>query len=146
MGQYFVLLNHSKREFVCPWCLGGTAKLWEWCAQPSAAALPYLLRKSTGLGGGDIADPAACEYAGRWAGDCVELVGDYDDSGDFETAFEEFSNISPALAAEYNEFIQCEDLRLRVGLCGVCRPVEEPEPVTVGPPTNPSPPSPFRES
>ena len=127
MGQYFVALNHTKREVVCPWCGGAGAKLWEWCANPIAGLLPYLLRKSSGLGGGDIADPAACEYAGRWAGDAVGLVGDYDESGDFQTAFEEYENITPGLAAEYNQFMGVEDLKLRVGLCGVCRPAGEPE-------------------
>ena len=126
-GQYMVLINQSRREYVCPWCVGGTAKLAEWCLNPQAGLLPYLLRKSSGTGGGDVANPAACQYAGRWAGDCIQLVGDYDESGDFETAFEEFSNISVELVAEYNEFIGCEDLRLRVGLCGVCRPAGEPE-------------------
>jgi len=138
LGQYHLLINQSRREYVCPWCLDNGAKLWEWCANHIAGVLPYLLRKSSGTGGGDVADPHACQYAGRWAGDCVELVGDYDQSGDFETAFEEFQNISAGLAAEYNEFIQCEDLQLRAGQCGVCRPVEEPEPVTVGPPTGSS--------
>ena len=53
IGQYFAAVNTDKKEFVCPWCLGGVAKLWEWAANPSGAIFTWLLRKSTGSGGGD---------------------------------------------------------------------------------------------
>ena len=51
------------------------------------------MRKSNGRGGGDISnlDP---KYAGRWAGDEVYLVGDYDESDLYEKAGKEFTNIS----------------------------------------------------
>jgi hypothetical protein len=120
MGQYFVAVNHTKKEYACPWCLGGTAKLWEWCAQPTAAIFPYLLRKSTQTGGGDIADPETSPLAGSWAGDQVELVGDYDESEGFQRAFAEYTNISPQLAAEYNGFAQLDGMKLQVGHCGSC--------------------------
>ena len=53
MGQYFVAANKTKQEFVCPWCVGGVAKLWEWAANPWGALFTILLRRSTGGGGGD---------------------------------------------------------------------------------------------
>lgn len=54
MGQYFRAINLTKREFVCPWCIGGVAKLWEWAVNPQQAGIfALLLRKSTGSGGGD---------------------------------------------------------------------------------------------
>jgi hypothetical protein len=120
MGQYFVAVNHTKKEYVCPWCLGGVAKLKEWCAGRQAAVFPYLLRKSTGSGGGDISDPQAVEYAGRWAGDQVELVGDYDESGGHRKAFAEYTNISPQVAAEYNLLMVREKYLLGVGPCEIC--------------------------
>ena len=120
MGQYFVAVNHDKREMVCPWCLNGLAKLFEWMVNPQAGVFPYLLRRSTGSGGGDV-DPDAVEFAGRWAGDRVELVGDYDDSGGYQRAFAEYTNISPAVAAEHNRFVRDDDLRLGGGPCGSCR-------------------------
>ena len=84
MGQYFKAVNLKKREYVCPWCLGGVAKLWEWSANPWGAVFPLLLRKSTEGGGGDYHGPTyetdKTVIAGRWAGDPVVLVGDYDDS------------------------------------------------------------------
>jgi hypothetical protein len=53
MGQYFKPVNLDKREYVCPWCIGGCAKLWEWAANPWGAIFVMLLRKSSGGGGGD---------------------------------------------------------------------------------------------
>jgi hypothetical protein len=54
MGQYFAAVNTDKKEFVCPWCIGGVAKLWEWAANPWGAIFCLLLRKSDGTGGGDF--------------------------------------------------------------------------------------------
>ena len=113
MGQYFRAVNVSKKEYVDPWDIGGLAKLWEWCAGKIAGIFPYLLRKSNEGGGGDstVSDP---EYAGRWAGDKVYLVGDYDKSNLYQRAKEEFTNISQPLAQEYNNFIEDKELQLKV--------------------------------
>lgn len=121
MGQYFVLINEKRKELVCPFCSGGTSKLFEWCAQPQSGLLPFLLRRSNETGGGDIADAERAEYAGRWAGEEVSLVGDYDQSGLYKTAYETYSNITPALCEEYNEFMGCEELRLQEELCFSCQ-------------------------
>ena len=40
MGQYYVAVNKRKREYICPWCLGGVAKLWEWAVNPQSAIFP----------------------------------------------------------------------------------------------------------
>ena len=113
-------VNEDRREMVCPFCAGGTSKLFEWCAQPHSGLLPYLLRRSTETGGGDIAAPETNEYAGRWAGEKVCLVGDYDESRLYKTAYEEYDNITPALCREYNAFMRCDELRLDEGLCSSC--------------------------
>jgi hypothetical protein len=113
MGQYFLAVNETKKEYVSPWDIGGLAKLWEWCANRIAGIFPYLLRKSSEGGGGDIDIPDP-KYAGRWAGDKVCLVGDYDDSNLFDRAEKEFTNISKPLAEEYNDFIEVEKLQLEV--------------------------------
>jgi hypothetical protein len=34
MGQYFKACDLDKQEYICPWCVGGAAKLWEWAANP----------------------------------------------------------------------------------------------------------------
>ena len=114
MGQYFKAVNTNKQEYVCPWCIGGGAKLWEWAANTQGSIFTLLLRKSSATGGGDFGGPAQQlielndttsfsdvlakavaqegeeistppeSIVGRWAGDPVFLVGDYDDSGLYE--------------------------------------------------------------
>ena len=56
MGQYFKAANIDKKEVVCPWCIGGGAKLWEWAANSYGAIFVRLLRKSTQTGGGAYRD------------------------------------------------------------------------------------------
>jgi hypothetical protein len=147
MGQYFKAVNLDKREVVCPWCLGGGAKLWEWAANPYGAVFTLLLRKSSATGGGDYHDPlppharrvkldakdarqaviaaiAQCVAAegrpaainpdsvvGRWAGDRVVLLGDYDDSKLWDE-LPRYRNISKELAETWNEFIELEEKQL----------------------------------
>jgi hypothetical protein len=93
--------------------IGGMDKLWEWCVNRAAGVFPYLLRKSSGLGGGDIIEVDNPQYAGRWAGDEIYLVGDYDDSNLYETAQSEYHNIAGELAKEFNTFVEVDDFKLR---------------------------------
>jgi hypothetical protein len=113
MGQYFMAVNVTKKEYVRPWDIGGGAKLWEWCVNHTAGIFPYLLRKSNEGGGGDIRleNP---QFAGRWAGDEVYLVGDYDESDLYKIAQSEYHNISRELATEYNQFVEIEECKLSV--------------------------------
>lgn len=55
------------------------AKFWEWGANAEGLLPLFLTRQSNESGGGDI-DPAEFPNAGRWAGDRIVLVGDYDKS------------------------------------------------------------------
>jgi hypothetical protein len=144
MGQYFRAVNKTKQEVVCPWCLGGGAKLWEWAANPFGAVFTLLLRRSDGSGGGDFygtgpqiiqldqpdpntlmhaitggvamegkpIDPEPNTVVGRWAGDEVYLVGDYDSSELFEESFG-YRNISRQLAETWNDFIEIKDMQLK---------------------------------
>lgn len=123
MGQYFKPVNLDKREVVCPWCIGGGAKLWEWAANTQGSILTLLLRKSDEGGGGDfygyhkgngeggpIRSPLS-PIAGRWAGDRIALVGDYD-SSNLWNELGSFRNISEQLVQEWNSFIELPDLKL----------------------------------
>jgi hypothetical protein len=113
------LVNETKREYVCPFCAGGTSRFWEWLAQNQSRLLTYLMRKSDQTGGGDIADPETEEWAGRWAGDAgVSLVGDYDSSGLYKTAYEEYTNITPMVARSFNAFVDLDEVE--VGVCSSC--------------------------
>ena len=103
MGQYFRFVNVAKREYVDS---PHVAKLWEWCINPEAGLFPYLLRKSDETGGGDIDDLDQAPYAGRWAGDKCYLVGDYDSSGLYDEAKQNYTDISRALIEEYDNFVK----------------------------------------
>ena len=121
MGQYFLLINEAREEYVCPFCTGGTSKLWEWRAQNQSRLLTYLMRKSDETGGGDIINPETEEWAGRWAGDAgVSLVGDYDSSALYEYAYGEFRNITPMLAKSFNQFVGLDELKVSEEYCFSC--------------------------
>lgn len=110
MGQYHMLVNLDKREFVDPHTLGCGLKLWEQLANhPSTgSALIVLLACSNGRGGGDfdleenwhgpertlpghnstpgpmpeVYPEIAKRTIGRWAGNRIAIVGDYGDETD----------------------------------------------------------------
>lgn len=148
MGQYFKAANLDKKEVVCPWCIGGGAKLWEWAANTQGAIFTLLLRKSSQTGGGDYRDPIpqserilaidsaddpartlqdaiglavaaegmpanipADSIVGRWAGDRVVLIGDYDES-ELWKELPTYRNISKELVESWNRFIEMDDLQL----------------------------------
>lgn len=86
MGQYHLVVNLDKREFISPHKLGAGLKLMEqaFTSPGSAGALLILLACSNGRGGGDFGEDNVSEderIAGRWAGDRIAVVGDYADDG-----------------------------------------------------------------
>jgi len=110
MGQYFLIVNLDKKEYLHPHKMGSGLKLWEICASNMGRVLPFLLRQSNETGGGDIQK----EYktAGRWAGNRITVVGDYDESGLFDKARNEFKDISNEVRKEFDDFIELKDLKL----------------------------------
>ena len=111
MGQYFKAVNLDKKEYVCLGKIGGVAKLWEWCVNTQAGIFPFLLRKSSEGGGGDVNKDY--ETAGRWAGERVVLIGDYDESRLWDNLKNEYEDISQQLVEDYNDFIGTEDSKLK---------------------------------
>ena len=105
MGQYFKIVNEDKQEVVNPWKVGGGAKFFEWLYNNHARVLIWLLRKSNETGGGDIDDPAKYDTLGRWAGDRVTLIGDYDESRLWQKA-DSFTDISERVREEYNAAVK----------------------------------------
>lgn len=77
MGQYWLLVNVTKGEYVTPWGW----KLLEIAWNPDTVwILTGLLAdgKSNGLGGGDL---DTHPEVGRWSGDQVLFAGDYGPQG-----------------------------------------------------------------
>ena len=78
MGQYFILVNTSKRQLIRPHAFGDGAKLLELASGGlTLTALAVLLADGNGRGGGDVRsnDP----IVGSWAGDRIVVSGDYAD-------------------------------------------------------------------
>lgn len=109
MGQYFIIANPAKQEYIDPSKMGSGAKLWEVAANYGAMnALTILLSQSTG--GGDINGPDN-EIVGRWVGDPVVLVGDYDSSHIYDTAKSSWKDITKPLVDAFNRFIGSKRVR-----------------------------------
>jgi len=136
MGQYFKAVNIDKKEYVCPWCIGGVAKLWEWAANAQGAVFTLLLRKSDGSGGGDYYGyhrgydegspvPKHDAIVGHWAGDRVMLVGDYDSSKLWDR-LDMFLNVSEPLVKAWNSFIEIPEKKLKYTRCSTCPDQDEP--------------------
>ena len=108
MGQYFKVLNLDKKEYLHPHCCGDGLKLMEFGASPDGTmlGLALLLRQSTGSGGGDFHGTDGEGLLGRWAGDRVAIVGDYDESGLYDET-ETWLNISHGVVAlmEQDEYV-----------------------------------------
>jgi hypothetical protein len=99
MGQYHIVVNLDKKQFLHPHRLGDGLKLMEFgCSQAGTmTALALLLAEDNGRGGGDFG--AGHELVGSWARDRIAICGDYgdnDESGQctYMRAHEEFEDIS----------------------------------------------------
>jgi len=87
MGQYYVVANTTKREFIDPHAFGNGVKLMEFSVdgRSTMTGLAVLLASSNGMGGGDLHLTGESKYhhiPGRWAGDNIVIAGDYDDNPD----------------------------------------------------------------
>lgn len=115
MGQYHIPVNLDKGESLNPHYLGSGLKLWEQLANnpgTNAALVILLASASNGAGGGDLKGDS--DIIGRWRGDRIAFVGDYDDHSEYDTPFgklsgadiyddERFTDISEKVAAVIEE-------------------------------------------
>ncbi|MEM7117576.1 MAG: hypothetical protein AAF614_34405 [Chloroflexota bacterium] len=92
MGQYYLIANLDRREYLNPLKSGDGLKLREFgfSAYGTMSALALLLAKSSGTGGGDFES----EMTGAWAGNRIVIIGDYDESGLFQQVSDEYADIS----------------------------------------------------
>jgi len=112
MGQYYLIVNLDKKEYIDPLVVGCGVKAREICASDVARLLPFLLRKSDKWGGGDPRDEY--KYDGHWAGDRIVMIGDYDSSRLFHKVHEEYKDITLEVVEEFNDFMELQDLFLRI--------------------------------
>ena len=105
MGIYYIFANHTKREWLCGWCLDKVQKF---------GAMASNTR---------VTGPLCAMLRDGWYGDRVAMVPDTtDEHYDIER---EYTNISPQAAEEWNREISgksgTEGQAARAELCGSCR-------------------------
>jgi hypothetical protein len=82
MGQYHLIANLDKQEYINPWNapVNSGAKQWEQAMNLPSKLLMVLIAGATERrGGGDFCETPVL---GRWAGDRIITVGDYCEDGD----------------------------------------------------------------
>lgn len=119
MGQDCAICHESKHEYIDPWAASSGTKLWEICMNDVAELLPYLLAQGSNGSGGDsriryedfrrengTLDDAFAN-CGRWAGDRITVVGDYDESGVYQTARDssDWTGITQKIREEARAFL-----------------------------------------
>lgn len=116
MGQYWLVVNLDKKEYIYPHKLGAGLKLWEQLANhpgTGAALIVLCAAMPERRGGGDFDlqenwhgpertlpehnitpgpmpssyEEIAMQTIGRWAGDRIALVGDYAEDSDLPAEF-----------------------------------------------------------
>ncbi len=83
MGQYYLIVNLDKKQFLHPHRCGDGLKLLEFACSASGTltALAILLADGNNRGGGDLRSDHP--VIGSWAGDGIVVAGDYADEGKF---------------------------------------------------------------
>ena len=83
MGQYHMIVNLDKKEYLDPHNFDEGIKLMEFGSDGCGVlrALAVLLSNSPNRGGGDLHSDDT-EYYGRWAADRIVIAGDYAKSTD----------------------------------------------------------------
>jgi hypothetical protein len=83
MGQYYLIANIDKKEFIYPHKFGDGLKLLEFGADGcgTMTGLAILLADGNNRSGGDL--QSNHEIIGSWAGDRIVVAGDYADEGKF---------------------------------------------------------------
>lgn len=83
MGQYYKVVNTTKKQVMYPHAFGSGAKLMEFSSDGMSImqGLAILLADGNGRGGGDLRSENP--LIGSWAGDNIVVTGDYADEGKF---------------------------------------------------------------
>jgi hypothetical protein len=83
MGQYYKVVNTTKKQTLSPYAFGSGAKLMEFTSDGGTImqGLGILLADGNGRGSGDL--NSNNKIVGSWAGDSIVIAGDYADEGRF---------------------------------------------------------------
>jgi len=103
MGQYFLIVNLDKREYLHPHKLGSGLKFYEILSTNIPKVLAALLCQSSDSSDISYGD---FDFIGRWARDRIVIIGDYDDSRLYQKAKKEFADISVAVRGQYTKMVE----------------------------------------
>ena len=70
---------------------------------------PATLGDLADQGGGDVLDRDSYGTLGAWHGDCISLIGDYDESGLYEES-QTYRDISWMVAEDFNDATELQGL------------------------------------
>ena len=112
MGQYFVIANLDKKEFINPHRIMYETELWENAVNKMAAVFPFLLRASSGSSAGDVLCRSV--HFGRWAGDRILVVGSRDAPELYQDVHgsPEWTDISLRILDSLNENITAREMKV----------------------------------
>ena len=96
MGQYFIIVNIEKREYIHPHDIKRGAKLLELSKDPIIYGLMSLLQAKN--------KEKTALHLGSWANDKILFIGDSEDSSFFKQVVVSFKNISKEAYNEYLNF------------------------------------------
>jgi hypothetical protein len=96
MGQYFYVVNLTKKQYLHPHDFEEGLKLGEF--PDTLALLSYLLSDSYGF--------VKHSLIGAWKGDSVQIAGDYS-----ESSFGDYENLHDAAATEFEQVSKRADFR-----------------------------------
>ena len=102
MGQYHIVINEDKKEYIEAHRFGEGIKLMEFttggCGTLTGLALLLADKTANGKGNGDFGYDGE-DILGRWHGDRIKIVGDYGDDGLYKEAFNSWTDISKKVLA-----------------------------------------------
>lgn len=93
MGQYFIIANLEKREYIHPHDLKRGAKLLELSKDPIIYDLMLFLQAKN--------KQKTALHLGSWTNDKILFIGDFEDSSFFKQVIVSFKNISKEAYGEY---------------------------------------------
>ena len=130
MGQYHLVVNLDKQQYLHPCRLGDGQKLLEFSdGGATLTALAILLAKNNGRGNGDlwVASPDAplerwerkgfkrvrthhAHLAGSWGGDRIVIAGDYGDKESEESLYALALRTFEDISAPLRKLVGCDPL------------------------------------
>ena len=96
MGEYFIAVNTDRQQMVHPHRLGLGMKFDEILHSAFGRALTWLLRAV------NEEDDDKTSLRGTWAGNAITVVGDYHESGLYDTASLDYLDVTDQLRKELN--------------------------------------------